>query len=198
MVTDLYKVMVRPRRFWEALDDDPVSQFRCYAYLLVMPVFPALAWYWGTSHFGWEVVDRTIMLSQQSALILSALFYLGMLTITSLVGFMMFWMANTYGAENTQLSRGVMVATYCATPVFLAGLFGVYPIFWLDILVGLAAGAHAAYLLYLAIPIVMKIPKERGFLFASSMLASSMVMIMGAMGLITFMWDYFVKPLFVE
>ena len=51
---------------------------------------------------------------------------------------------------------------------------------------------------YLAIPIVMKIPKERGFLFASSMLASGMVMVISAMGLITFLWEYLVRPLFVE
>lgn len=197
MFNDMFKIMTQPKSFLLTVTDDPVAQFKCYVYLLVVPMFPALAWFWGTSRHGWVVVDRTIMLDEQSALLLSLLFYFGMIGITAAIGFLMFWMAKTYGAE-AEPATGLIVTTYCATPIFLAGIFGLYPIFWLDIIVGLSAGAYATYLLYLAIPIVMKIPKERGFLFASSMLASGMVMVISAMGLITFLWEYLVRPLFVE
>ena len=67
-------------------------------------------------------------------------------------------------APSLHLTKGIVIAGLTATPLFIAGLVGFYPVLWLDLLVGVAAVSWAVYLMYLGIPIVMNIPEERGFL----------------------------------
>ena len=50
-------------------------------------------------------------------------------------------------------------------------------------LAGTAAAAYPLYLLYIGIPIVYDIPKERGFMFASATVAVGLVLMVAALGL---------------
>ena len=97
------------------------------------------------------------------------LFFVAILLASAFLGYMIHWMSETYGAESSSLGKGVSIAGYTLTPLFVCGLTGFYPVLWLDMLLGCAAAAYTVYLLYIGVPIVMQIPKERGFLFASAM-----------------------------
>ena len=70
--------------------------------------------------------------------------------------------------------------------------------FWLDFIVGLAAVSYSVYLLYLGIPIVMGIPEERGFLFASAVVAVGLVMAVIIMGATVMLWDMGYAPAFTD
>jgi hypothetical protein len=60
-------------------------------------------------------------------------------------------------------AHAIGVAAYMCAPMFLVGLTGFYPNLWLDMLLGTLAAAYTIYLLYIGIPIVYDMPKERGF-----------------------------------
>ena len=167
-------------------------------YPCIMAALPAAAWYYGTTQVGWIVGDgEPVRLTRDSALPIHLLFYCAMVGAVALIGYSIHWMSATYGA-NSSLAKGIVIAGFTATPLFIAGAVGFYPILWLDLLLGVAAVCWAVYLLYLGIPIVMDIPEERGFLFASAVVAFCLVMLICIMGGSVILWEIGAAPAFTD
>jgi len=179
MIQHTFGLLVRPSAQWRAVADLPENSFRT---LLLYPCFlailPAVAWYYGTSRVGWTVGDsgEVIKLTVESARQITVLFYFAMLGAVAAIGYFVHWMSDTYGADST-LTKGIVIVGLTATPLFLAGLVGFYPLLWIDLLIGVVAVSWSVYLLYLGIPIVMNIPEERGFLFSSAVVGVALVML---------------------
>ncbi|MBT8139736.1 MAG: YIP1 family protein [Gammaproteobacteria bacterium] len=167
-------------------------------YPVVLGLGTPIAWYYGTTRIGWTVGGgEVVRLTEASALQLVSALYVSMLVSLCVIGYFIHWMAETYGSVSP-ISKGVAVAGYTATPLFIAGLCGFYPIFWFDMLVGITALCWSVYMLYVAIPVVMGIPEERGFLFASAVVAICMVIFICMMGATVILWDMGVKPVFTD
>jgi len=111
------------------------------------------------------------------------------------IGYMIHWMALTYGAQST-VAKGIAIAALTATPLFIAGAVGFHPSLMIDLIVGVIALCYAVYLLYIGIPIVMHIPQERGFLFSSAVIAVCMVIFIAIMGASVILWDSVAPPIF--
>ena len=169
-------------------------------YPFVFAILPAVAWYWGTSRVGWTVgtYNEVIKLTEASALQVNILFYCVMVAAVAAIGYFIHWMSDTYGAENSTIAKGIMIAGLTSTPLFVAGLVGFYPVLWIDLLIGVAAISWSVYLMYLGIPIVMHIPQERGFLFSSAILAISLVILVCIMVVSILAWDYGAAPAFTD
>lgn len=191
-------MIIRPHYQWRQLSRRLPGMGGAMFYLLVMAALPALAWYYGVTQVGWQVgYGKLVRMTPDSARMIMVLFYITQVLAVLGIGFMVHWMSRTYGAEST-LATGVAVIGLAATPLFLAGLVGVYPVLWLDLLIGMAAVAYAIYLLYLGIPIVMNVSEERGFLFASAVIAAGMVGVLMIMGGTVMLWDIGASPQFTD
>ena len=193
-------LLISPKATWQRLANlDPAQLSICLIYPLIMAILPSVAWYYGTSQIGWTVgiSESVIRLTEQSAFEIAILFYLVMVSSVAIIGYFIHWMSETYGADST-LTKGIVIAGYTCTPLFVAGLVGFYPILWLDLLIGVATLAWATYLLYLGIPIVMKIPSERGFLFSSAIIAIAMVIFVGILVVTILAWEYGFDPEFTD
>jgi hypothetical protein len=118
-----------------------------------------------------------------------------MVLVVVAIGYFIHWMAKTYGAQ-TYPMKGMVIAGFTATPIFIAGLAGFYPLLWLDILLAMLAVAYAVYLLYLGIPIVMGVSEERGFLFASAIVTACLVMAVLVMVGTVLFWSFVAEPVF--
>ena len=200
MIQHTFGLLVRPSAQWRTVADLPESTLRTLVlYPCFMAILPAVAWYYGTTHVGWTVGDHgeTIRLTTESARQICILFYLTMVACVAIIGFFIHWMSETYGAESS-MTRGVVIAGLTATPLFIAGLVGFYPLLWLDMLVGVTAISWSVYLMYLGIPIVMNIPEERGFLFSSAVLAIAMVILICLMVGSVILWDFGAAPAFTD
>jgi hypothetical protein len=200
MIQHTFGLLVRPSAQWQTVADLPQSSFKTLVlYPCFFAILPAVAWYYGTSQVGWTVGEsgETIKLTAQSARQICVLFYLTMVACIAVIGWFIHWMSDTYGAESTP-AKGIVIAGLTATPLFIAGLVGFYPLLWIDLLVGVAAVSWSVYLMYLGIPIVMKIPEERGFLFASAVLAIAMVIMIGLMVGSVIVWDFGAAPVFTD
>lgn len=164
-----------------------------------MALLPAVAWYFGTTQIGWSVGDdgEQIRLTRESARIICILFYLTMIVCVAIIGYFIHWMAETYGAQTT-ITRGIVTSGLIATPLFIAGLVGFHPILWLDMLIGVVAVCWAVYLMYLGIPIMMRVPEERGFLYSSAVLAIAMVILICLMVGSVILWDFGAAPAFTD
>jgi hypothetical protein len=175
------------------------AQARLIAVACLLALMPAVAWYYGASQVGWTVgaSQDSVRLTSASALQISVLFYAAMVVATGAIGYFIHWMSATYGAESSMV-KGLVIAGLTATPLFLAGLVGFYPLLWLDLLVGVSALGWSVYLLYLGIPIVMKIPEERGFLFSSAIIAIGSVIFICILVASVILWDFGAAPVFTD
>jgi uncharacterized membrane protein (Fun14 family) len=81
-----------------------------------------------------------IYLSSDSALKIIIAFYCAIILSLWGIGYAIHWMAGTYGSITT-FTKGYAVAAYGATPLFIAGLVGFYPLLWLDLSIGVLAVA---------------------------------------------------------
>ncbi|MEQ9208301.1 MAG: hypothetical protein RLN96_00450, partial [Pseudomonadales bacterium] len=65
-----------------------------------------------------------------------------------------------------------------------------------DLLIAIVASSWAVYLLYKGIPLAMKMPPERGFLYATSVVGVVLVMVSAMMGATLILWDMGFEPVF--
>ena len=200
MIQHSFGLMVRPSSQWQTIANLPESTFKTLIlYPCFLAILPAVAFYYGTTEVGWTVGKHgePIRLTVESARQICVLFYVTMIACVSIIGYFIHWMSHTYGAESS-IAKGIVIAGLTATPLFLAGLVGFYPLLWIDMLIGVVAVSWAVYLLYLGIPIVMGIPEERGFLFSSAVLAISMVILICLMVGSVILWDFGAAPAFTD
>lgn len=186
-------------RQWEYIADWRDAQHKRFLiYPVLGALLPAVSWYIGLTQVGWSVGDGEMLrLTTDSAARIIALMYLAMLFCIAVVGYIVHWMSDTYGCDTT-FPKGITVTSLTATPLFLFGVLGLYPLFWLDLMVGLLSLSWSIYLLYVGIPIVMRIPPERGFFYASAIVAACLVVFMALMGGSVILWDFGAAPVFTD
>lgn len=200
MLSNLFGFLFRPHHQWQVVGTMAEKQLnRNLPYTLILAALPAIAWYLGTTRVGWGISgeDSNIRISTDSALSLAGAFYVTMVISVSIIGFFIHWMSHTYGAKSSPM-KGVIIAGFVATPVFVAGIAGAYPVLWFDLILATAAICYAVYLLYIGIPIAMDIPKDRGFLFASAVVAVAMVICISIMGVTVIFWEFIAAPEFIR
>lgn len=199
MIANPFGFLFSPKKQWQRTAELDNTRFGVYVlYPVVLALIPAVAWYYGTTVSGWGVAGEDVRrLTPDSAIKLIAAFYLTMLVSIGVVGYAIAWMARTYGIE-TSISKGIAVAAFSATPMFILGVIGFYPLMWLDLSLGIFALCWSVYLLYTGIPIVMNIPKEQGFLYASAIIAVCSVILMCIMGGSVILWDNGFMPVFTD
>ena len=199
MINHAAGLLFRPKQQWQSIAKLPEASLNTLVLIpCILAILPATAWFYGTTEIGWTVGNGdAVKLTADSARMIVILFYFAMVFAIAIIGYFIHWMAHTYGADST-IARGIVIAGLTATPLFLAGASGFYPILWLDMLVGVVALCWAVYLLYLGIPIVMDIPEGRGFLFSSAVIAICLVMVICIMVGSVILWDFGAAPAFTD
>ena len=192
-------LMFNPRKQWQtiaALDDEKIK--RLLPFPIIMAFLPVLAFYIGSTKVGWTVIGEDVVrITEASAIPLIVLFYMALLGAIIFIGLMISWMSETYQTVPFPI-KGVVLMGYACTPIFLAGAFAAYPIWWLDIMLGTLAAVYAIYLIYMAIPIMMHVPWDRGFLYASAVFMIALVYVVVVLVGITIVWEYIATPVFTN
>lgn len=198
-LSHVWGLLAHPEEEWKTIHREHCTVTRCYcSHVLLLAALPAIAGYIGTTQVGWQVTARELhKLTPDSALQIAVLFYITMLVAVFTVGKMIHWMGRTYGSKQS-LPSCIALAAYTATPLFLIGIMLLYPLLWLNLLLGLPALAYTVYLLYTGVPVMMGVPKERGFLFASAVLAVGLVMLVGVLAASVILWGAGIGPVFAS
>ncbi len=199
MFSHLIGILFNPSEQWKSIRDVDCTIGKCYcSYVFIMAAIAPVSGYFGTTRYGWEIGAReAVKLSHDSALTIAIAYYLVMLVGVFSMGAMIHWMGKTYGAQQT-LSRCIRLAAFTATPLFLVGFVELFPILWLNFVIGLPALAYSVKLLYTGVPIMMEIDDDRGFLFSSSILAVGMVALVVMMAAMAILWFNGFAPQFVD
>ena len=199
ILSHVWGLFAHPEEEWKSIRKENCTIGRCYcSHVLLLAAVPPIAGYIGTTQVGWHIVTAEVhRLTHQSALWIAILSYLTILVAVFTIGKMIHWMGQTYGTKQP-LSQCIALAAYTATPLFLIGVMLLYPVLWLNLLIGLVALAYTVYLLYLGVPIVMSVTKERGFLFSSAVLAVGLVALVAVLAATVILWDIGIGPAFAS
>lgn len=191
-----FVVTFNPTLGWQRIADNPISIVQLFLlHTIPFALIPAVCWYLGATRIGWTVAGEVHRLTPESALPMCVLFFFAMLGGVAFLGFMVRWMSSVYGTIAT-FSQGMTLISYTASPFFLSGLLGLYPVLWLAIVVGCLVACYCIFLLYQGTPVLMHVPPERGFLYASAVFAVALVSFVGLLGATVVLWDFGAAPVY--
>jgi len=199
MLLQAWDIMFKPTSFWKKIGDTSEKDLSRYIlYPVILALIPSLAWYYGTTAVGWTVAgDSLTRLTTHSAAVIAVCLFLAQIVGIWVIGFFIHWMSQTYDAD-TSIVKGAVIAGFTATPLLLAGAIGIYPHLAFDLLVAILAASYSVYLLYIGIPLVMHMPPERGFLYASAIVGVVLVLVISMMGATLILWDLGLEPVFID
>ncbi len=186
-----------PAREWEKIRDHYKSAGTAsVGHIFVLAAIPAISGYIGTTQVGWRIgVGDPIKITGDSAISIAVIYYLALLVGVYTIGWMIHLLGKAYELEKP-LPLSIALAAYTATPLFLIGIMQIYPVLWLNMLIGLPALAYTVYLLYSGLPTRMEIPTERGFLYASAVLAVGLVALVTLLAMTALLWGMGLQPVF--
>ena len=196
-------IMLHPDREWQAIRKEKHSFKQVFlSHVPFLALIPTISFFIGVTQVGWSFGGGDpVKLTVLSALELCGLTYFALLIGVYCLGEFINWMARTYGVKDDAERRhyeGTALAVYVTTPVFLVGIFGLYPDLWLNAAVTMIAGAYAVYLIYEGIPILMNISKEQAFMYASSVVTIGLVMMVLVRVGAVILWNTGVGPVYVD
>lgn len=192
-------LFISPTKEWNEIHRK-LQEGKCKVTLLVlvMALIPPVSGFIGTTQFGWKIgTANAVKLTHSSALPIAIAYYIAIVAGIFLMGIAIQWMGKTY-IKNVEMPESVSLAAFVSTPLLLIGVFEIYPILWLNFLLGLAALGYAVYLLYSGLPILLDVPDGKGFLYASAVLGFGMVALVTLLVLTALFWGVGLEPSFVH
>ena len=176
--------------------ENDTCQYTMLVFLLAL--LPPVCGFIGTTQFGWQIgTAAPVKLTVSSALTIAVGYYFAIVLGIFIMGYVIKWMGQTY-VKSVRLSEAVALAAFVSVPLLLVGVFELYPILWLNFLVGLMALGYSVFLLYTGLPIMMDIPKEKGFLYATAILGFGMVALVGMLVVTALLWGVGLEPSFTQ
>jgi len=196
-------ILLHPDSEWKAIRNERHSFLQVFlSHVPFLALIPTIASYYGVTQIGWTIGDGDpIRLAAGSALSLCAATYVSLLAGVYILGEFINWMAKTYGVRDSDDQRhyeGTALAVYVTTPVFLAGIFQLYPDLWVNAIATCIAGAYAVYLVYEGIPILMNISKDQAFMYATSVVTVGLVMMVVVRVGSVLVWGMGMGPVYVD
>ena len=196
-------ILINPDNEWKRIREQKESFKQVFlTHVPFLALIPSVSAYFGVTMVGWSVGDGDpVKLSTSSALSLCVLTYFALLAGVFVLGEFINWMSKTYGVQGPQERihyDGTALAVFVTTPLFLVGIFLLYPVLWLNALAMVIAGSYSIYLIYEGIPILMSLDKDRSFMYASSVITVGLVLMVTAMIGTVLIWGMGIGPVFVD
>lgn len=198
ILNHIWGLYAHPVEEWKTIDKRHESLRFSLSHILIVALIPCAFAYYASAHLGWSIGAReSIYLTQGSALMLAGVMYVGLIGGVLALSYIIHWMAKTFGASPT-FTQSLELAAYTATPVLMSGIAAIYPELWFISMAFLAGVAYSVYLLYTGVPILMHIPEERGFIYASSVVTAGLVLMVILMVTTAIAWTNGFSPTFVS
>jgi hypothetical protein len=120
-------------------------------YLLPLAIVAALATFIGVAF----IITYG---STKFGVFLALRLFVSLIVAVYVAGYIADAVAPSFGSEKN-LNKSMQLVAYSATPVFIAGIIGLFPdLLWLGLLAG---SIFAIYLLFLGLPVLKKTPEDK-------------------------------------
>lgn len=197
ILNHLWGIYAHPIEEWQTIDNRHESLTYSLSHILLMSLFPSAMGYYSSVYIGWRIGTASpVFLTPESALLIAIVMYAALIAGVFALAYLAHWMAVTFGSKPS-FTQTLELAAYTATPVFMSALAAFWPELWFVVFVGLVALAYSVYLLYTGIPILMHIPQERGFIYASSVVTCGLILLVIILAATAILWtNGIVSPMF--
>ena len=185
-------IFSRPNSEWINIRGERDSKYTEFLSTVpLLALIPAVAFFIGVTEVGWQLSSGgpVVSLTAGSAFVLCLLSYISALIGVWCFGEMINWMRKTYSDEPADARMGMAMAVYATAPLFVAGVAGFWPNVWFNVMVMFMAGAYSVYLIYRGMPILMDIPKERAFMYSTSVITVALVMLVSLRAGTAVLWS---------
>jgi len=172
----------KPKECLQNADRDPAKITDILLHVAVLSLIPTVCVYIATVYIGWDLGIGTPFMMAKDKAIVAALFAFFSLNIgVYALGYAICWFSKTFDLKPDPL-HCTELAVFSSLPLFLLGFVALYPVLYINVLVGLVAMSAAVYLLYTGIPIFMHIPEEEGFVYSTWVITTGLVMLVVFLG----------------
>jgi len=194
ILNHIWGLYAHPKEEWETIEKRHESLMYSLAHILTIALIPAICGYYAAAHIGWTIgVGEPIKLTETSAMIMSVGMYFSLIVGVFALAYLIHWMAKTFDSTPSY-TQSLELAAYTATPLLMVGVTALFPVLWFVVVAGMAAVCYSVYLLYSGVPIMMNIPEEKGFIYASSVVTCGLVLLVSIMAGSAILWSLGLGP----
>ncbi|HEX8655817.1 MAG TPA: Yip1 family protein [Allosphingosinicella sp.] len=150
-------IIMHPASEWPIIDREPATVGSVFVpYVLILAAIGPIAGLIGGQLFGMPLGFFTFKPPIGTAIGMAVMSYVVSIASVFILALIIDALAPSFGGTKNQ-AQAVKVAAYSWTAAWLAGIFGIVPMLAFLSLVGL----YSFYLLYLGLPVLMKVPAEK-------------------------------------
>ena len=198
ILNHIWGLYAHPKDEWQTIEKRHESLMYSIAHIITVALIPAICGYYAAAHIGWTIgVGEPIKISESSAMMLSVSMYFALVLGVIALAYLIHWMAKTFDST-PNFTQSLELAAYTATPLLMVGITALFPVLWFVVLAGVVAMCYSVYLLYSGVPIMMNIPEEKGFIYASSVVTCGLVLLVSIMAVSTIMWTMGFGPEYIS
>jgi hypothetical protein len=178
-----------PKAEWNLIRNETSDLLKfAYVRLFYYALIPSLAFFIGLSVFGRSFSgERFHEVSWSTSIPMMATFYLAIIACTLFMAFITYRVENYFGTE-ASFENCFLFITYTATPMYIAGLVGLIPIVWLNMLVLMSAVGFSLHLLHIGIPIYMRIPEGKAIVVSMAIITAGLCTLVLFISATAFIW----------
>ncbi len=171
-----------PKRCLQDADREPAQITDIVIHVAILALIPTISGYIATVYIGWDLGIGTLftMPAEKATVAAMAGFFTLNIGVYAL-GYAICWFAKTFDLKPDPV-HCTELAVFSSLPLFLLGFVALYPVLYINVLVGFIAIAAAVYLLYTGIPIFMHIPEEEGFVYSTWVITIGLVLLVVFLG----------------
>ena len=198
ILNHLVGIYTHPKEEWQTIDTKHENYFYALSHIAIIALIPALIGYYSATSLGWSIgAGDIIRLTPESGMAMATGMYFGLIVGVIALAIMIHELANAFEAKPTY-TQSLELAAYTATPLFMVGFAGFYPELWFVMTIGLVGMSYSVYLLYTGTPIIMHIPEEKGFIYASSVVTCGLVLLAILMAATVILWSMGFGPVYLH
>ncbi|MDO6569239.1 Yip1 family protein [Alteromonas sp. 1_MG-2023] len=172
--------------------------FYAFSHIAIIALIPTIVAYYSSAYTGWSMGSgNLIKLSEGTALTMAAAMYFGLVAGVVSLAVVIHKLAHAF-ESSTSFAQSLELAAYTATPLFMVGFAGLYTELWVVMAALLVGLSYSVYLLFSGVPVLMQLPKEKGFIYSSSVVTCGLVLMVILMTGAVLLWGITTGPIFAS
>ena len=173
LVERVKNILMNPDEEWKAIEAEQTDTAALYrSYVVPLAAIGPICSFIGLAFVGMRLPGiGTFHIPVGNALVHAVLSYLLALAAVFVVALIINGFAPYFAGQQDRM-QALKTAAYASTPGWLAGVFDLFP--WLGLL-AIIVSLYGLYLLYKALPVLMKAPREKALGYTATTVAGAIV-----------------------
>lgn len=170
------RILLQPKSEWVVIEGESTSVADLYkGYIVLLAAITPLAGIIGMSLVGVSMpLTGTYRVPLASGIVHALTSYVLTLAGVFIIALIIDALAPSFGGQKNQI-QALKVAAYSSTPSWLAGVVMILPMLGI---ITLLAALYGLYLLYLGLPLLMKVPQEKAVGYTVVVVVAAIVVMM--------------------